>query len=180
MTLADAAALAQIVGVAAVFVSLVFVGFQMRQQTNAMKAQTEQAIAADWMTLGQMISDNAEAFTAGLLSRDPSFADLNDADRMRFLAAIFALFKHYENMYLQFHKLRIGEAEWAPWSNHIHVYFHQPGVKSWWAIRKQAFAPAFRDFLDTSIEPLQPSPVRLHDAAGAARPPAAPPEGAAP
>ncbi|MFZ5619263.1 MAG: hypothetical protein ACOZAA_18260, partial [Pseudomonadota bacterium] len=97
--------------------------------------------------------------------------DLNDADRMRFLATIFALFKHYENMYLQFHRKRIDEDDWAPWSNHIHVYFHQPGVQNWWAIRKEAFAPAFRVFLDKSVEPPEPSPAQLHHAARASAPP---------
>lgn len=162
MTLNDIYLLSQIVAVAALLVSLVFVGLQVRQQTIAVKAQTEQAIAANWMAIGQMISDNAEAFTAGLLSRDPAFADLSDADRMRYLSAIFALFKHYENMFLQFHKKRIDADEWAPWSHHIHVYFHQPGVQNWWAIRKQAFTPAFRTFLDASVAPAEPSPTQLH------------------
>lgn len=164
MTLADAAALAQIAGVLLVLGSLVFVGVQIRQQTLATKAQTEQAIAANWTELGALITENAEPFTKGLLSSDPTFSALDDADRMRFLTVTFGLFKHYENMFLQFRKGRVEEADWTPWSNHIQMYFHQPGVQSWWSIRKAAFSPAFRDYLDATAKPSEPSPAALHRA----------------
>lgn len=165
MTLESLALLSQVAGAAAVFASLIFVGLQIRQQASALRAQTEQAIASNWMVLAQVIGDNAEAFTAGLVSTNATFADLNDADRMRFLAAVFALFKHYENMYLQHKKGRISEAEWEPWSNHIEMYFHQPGVQTWWNLRKAAFSPVFRAFLDASIAPRELSPTALHHAA---------------
>jgi hypothetical protein len=35
---------------------------------------------------------------------------------MRFLGAMFALFKHYEHMYLQFREGRVREEEWERWS----------------------------------------------------------------
>ncbi|MBS0384586.1 MAG: hypothetical protein JSS00_04470 [Proteobacteria bacterium] len=165
MTLESLALLSQIVGAFAVIASLIFVGLQIGQQANATRAQTEQAIAANWLALGQVIGSSAEAFTAGLVSRSSTFADLNDADRMRFLTALFALFKHYENMYLQFKKGRISEAEWQPWSNHIEMYFHQPGVQTWWGLRKAAFSAVFRDFLDNSVAPKELSPAALHRAA---------------
>ena len=81
------------------------------------------------------------------------------------MTAVFALFKHYENMYLQFQKGRIRKAEWEPWSNHAQMYFHQPGVQSWWQLRKSAFSPVFRAFLDECAEPEELSPTQLHEAA---------------
>lgn len=164
MTLADAAAFAQIAGVVLVLGSLIFVGIQIRQQTLATKAQTEQAIAANWTALGALISEHAEPFTKGLLSADPKFSNLDDADRMRFLTVMFGLFKHYENMFLQYRKGRIDEVDWTPWSNHIEMYFHQPGVQSWWSIRKAAFSPHFRAYLDATRKPAEPSPTALHQA----------------
>jgi hypothetical protein len=159
------ALLSQVAGAVAVIASLIFVGFQLREQANATRAQTEQAIAANWMALAQLVSNNAEPFTSGLVSASPTFADLSDPDRMRFLSTAFAMFKHYENMYLQFRKGRIGEAEWEPWSNHMQMYFHQPGIQSWWRLRKSAFTPLFRDFLNACAEPGDLGPVALHYAA---------------
>jgi hypothetical protein len=141
------------------------VGIQIRGQADATRAQTEQAIAANWMALAQVIGNSAEAFARGIISTAPTFADLDDADRMRFLTALFALFKHYENMHLQHGKGRLSEAEWEPWSNHIQMYFHQPGVQTWWGLRKAAFSPAVRSFLDESAPPAELSPAALHFAA---------------
>jgi hypothetical protein len=165
MTLETLSLLSQIAGVAAVFASLIFVGIQIREQANATRAQTEQAIASNWLGVAEVISSNAEAFGAGLVSSNATFADLSDAERMRFMTTIFALFKHYENMYLQFQKGRIREAEWQPWSNHAQMYFHQPGVQNWWQLRKSAFSPVFCAFLDECVEPSELSPVQLFQAA---------------
>ena len=49
MTLETLSLLSQIAGVAAVFASLIFVGIQIREQANATRAQTEQAIASNWL-----------------------------------------------------------------------------------------------------------------------------------
>lgn len=161
MSLEQAAYLSQIIGVVAVLGSLIFVGLQIRQQTRATKAQMQQAIASNWFAGGQLLTDNAQAFTAGIASKDPSFSDLSDVDRMRFLTVIFGLFKHYENMFLQYKNGLVDAADWTPWSNHIQMYFHQPGVQSWWAIRKAAFSPAFRAYLEATTKPAEPSPVYL-------------------
>ena len=165
MSLESLALLSQIVGAIAVIASLIFVGIQIREQANATRAQTEQAIAANWMALTQVIADNADPFAAGLVSTSDTLAELGDGGRLRFLSAMFALFKHYENMYLQFTKRRISHDEWEPWSNHIQMYFHQPGVQIWWNLRKSAFSPPFRAFLESSIPPPEPSPATLQQAA---------------
>ena len=169
MTLESVALLSQAIGAVAVIASLIFVGFQVRQQADATRAQTEQAIATNWVALTQLINDNAEAFTLGLVSTSKTFADLNDVDRMRFLGAMFNLFKHYENIFLQYRKGRIREEEWMPWSNHVQMYFHQPGAQGWWNLRKGFFSPAFRQFLDSLVAPAELSPVALHEAAKAAK-----------
>ena len=145
--------MSQVASGIAVFASLVFVGLQIREQANATNAQTEQSIAFNWLALAEVFVGNAEALTAGLASKNAAFADLSDADRMRFSSTMFALFKHYENIYLQFQKGRIREAQWEPWSNHLKLYFHQPGVQMWWSLRQSTFSLAFREFLDHSLPP---------------------------
>jgi len=173
VSLETLASLSQIAGGFAVIASLIFVGVQIREQANATRAQTEQAIAANWMAVTQVVADNADSFAEGLVSTSETFAELGDGGRLRFLSAIFALFKHYENMYLKFEKGRLSDAEWEPWSNHIQMYFHQPGVQIWWGLRKTAFSPAFRSFLEGCERPPELSPAELHQAAhqaGAIRP----------
>jgi hypothetical protein len=74
ITLENVALLSQVAGAIAVFASLIFVGLQIREQANATSAQTAQANASNWMALAQVIGGSAEAFTAGLVSTNATFA----------------------------------------------------------------------------------------------------------
>ena len=39
----------------------------------------------------------------------------------------------------------------------IRIYYHQPGVKTWWTMRRAAFAAGFRDYLEKS-QPVEDLP----------------------
>ena len=127
MTLAQISDLSQIFGVFGMLASLVFVGLQIRQNTRATKAQTQEYVAGSWHAMGQMIADHAAAFGAGLRSVDKLFADLSNEDTIKFMACINAYFKHYENMFLQYSNGFINKDVWLPWSIHMQIFFHQPG-----------------------------------------------------
>lgn len=152
----------QVAAAAAVFASLIFVGLQIREQANATRAQTEQAVAANWLVVAEVMGSNAGAVAAGLQSKSESLADLNDAERLQFFSIMFGFFKHYENIYLQYRRGRITSEEWEPCSNHVLMFLGQPGVRSWWAFRKSAFAPQFRDFLEGSMASENVTMVAMH------------------
>ncbi len=166
MSLENAAYVSQIVGVAAILGSLVFVGLQIGHQTKATRAQTQHSIASSYVAVAQLIADHAEAFSAGIMSRDPAFSDLSNVDRLKFLSTVFVQYKHYENMFVQYENGLVDKAAWEPWSYHMRLYFHQPGVQSWWAIRKDSFTPAFRAFLEKAPRPEAPSPAFLQSGDG--------------
>src|SRR3954468_10190537 len=66
MTLADLANLGQVVGAIAVFISLIYVAFQIRQNTNAVRGATAQSVDehfANWYHL--LASDDSCARGGG-------------------------------------------------------------------------------------------------------------------
>ena len=164
MNLESLALFSQVAAAVAVFASLVFVGLQIREQANATRAQTEQAIAANWLVVADVMGSSAKAVAAGCLSTSETLAELDDSERMQFFSIMFGFFKHYENIYLQYRRGRISEEEWKPCSSHALMFLHQPGVHTWWALRKSAFSPQFRDFLERSITPDGVSLAAIHDA----------------
>lgn len=166
LSLAEWSAISQIVAAAAVVASLLFVGFQVQHQTRATRAQTQQAITANFLVATQIFADHADAIQAGVESGDPAFADMTDAHRLSYLSAMYGLFKHYENMFLQYRSGMLSADEWQPWSQHILIYFHQPGVQTWWGMRRSSFMTDFAHFLDNSEKIGGPSPSDLqHDRA---------------
>ena len=40
--------------------------------------------------------------------------------------------------------------QWEGWDAYARMYFHLPGVKTWWQLRRAAFAYGFRNYLETS------------------------------
>jgi hypothetical protein len=164
VTLESVALFSQVLAAVAVFASLIFVGMQIRLQATATRAQTEQAIAANWLAVADVMGSNAGAVTAGLISTSDTLAELNDAERLQFFSIMFGFFKHYENIYLQYRRGRISQEEWEPCSSHALMFLHQPGVQAWWRLRKGVFAPQFRDFLERSIKPDDVTIAAIHEA----------------
>ncbi|MGD9982094.1 MAG: hypothetical protein AB7H66_08340 [Hyphomonadaceae bacterium] len=164
MSLEQWSNLGDLAGAIAVVASLVFVGVQVRQFTEATRAQTRQHIASSWFELSNLVIQNPHTFTAGLRSTAPGFGDLVEDDRTKFVSILFALFKHYENMFLEHRDGRVDAEVWAPWPLHMRIYFHQPGAQTFWVMRKDAYTTSFQAFLESTEKPVAPSLGDLSDA----------------
>ena len=138
----------------AVVASLLFVGFQIR---HGKRAQIHQNIASGWFSVGPMIAANSRVFAAGLRADEAQFVALSDPDKLAFLAVLFVYFKHYENMSLQHLEGFVSTEDWNAWITHMFMYWRMPGVQVWWRLRRTAFAPDFRRFLESSAQPAMTS-----------------------
>jgi hypothetical protein len=98
-------------------------------------------------------------FTRGIAATRESFSSFSDADKLIYFGAIFANFKHFENIHSQRQRGFIDDESWEAWSEHILMYFNQPGAQMWWSLRKGSFAPSFRTFLESSPAPKVPTMV---------------------
>jgi hypothetical protein len=61
MSLTDLAAIGSFVSGMAVLASLIFVGFQLRQNTKAIRAEASQAHAQNWQQITMQIAGSLEA-----------------------------------------------------------------------------------------------------------------------
>ena len=84
--------------------------------------------------------------------------DASEEDRARALPLMFALFKLFENAWFQQRQRTLDPLQWEGWDVYIRIYYHRPGVKTWWTMRRAAFATGFRDYLEKSqpVEDLPP------------------------
>jgi hypothetical protein len=57
------------------------------------------------------------------------------------------------NAWFQQRQGTLDAEQWQGWDAYIHTYCDRPGVKSWWSMRRAAFAPGFRNYLE-STEPI--------------------------
>src|SRR5215475_4797566 len=111
MSLSDLASLSGIVSGVAVVVSLVFVGFQLRQNARAAFAQTSQSHAMNWIQLAVPIfesPDFARIWRLGLTGTHT----LNADEHVRFMVAANALFRFFEASRVQWRRKQLDTAHW--------------------------------------------------------------------
>lgn len=147
MTLSDLAAIGGFLGGAAVVASLVFVGLQLRQNTQAMQAAASQAHAAN---LQQIVSDiitnndAARVWRQGLSSPD----GLTDDERVRFVALVSGFFRFFEAARLQWRHGQLDSQHWHYVEHQMRDLIRQSGVQMYWRMRKHWHSREFCDWVE--------------------------------
>lgn len=93
--------------------------------------------------------DSFRAFSVVIENWDAA----TEHDRAHAVPFIFATFKLFENAWFQQRQGTLDREQWLGWDAYVRIYYHRPGVKAWWLLRRVAFAPGFRDYLETT-EPI--------------------------
>lgn len=151
MTLEQLSLLAQIVSAIAVIASLIFVSFQLRQATAAIRASSSVAHAALYTELVHSIIDNADfaqIWSRGLA--DPK--GLTDSEWVRFVAYASALFRQYESSRVQWQHGRLDDEHWHTIEKQAISFGHLPGLEAAWKLRGHWYSPDFRIWFE-SLEP---------------------------
>lgn len=148
MSLEQAALISQIVSAIAVIASLIFVGFQLSQNTRAVRASTSQAHSATY--LQAVTSLFADAEMASIWRRGLSgLATLNDDEKVRFLAFTSALFRFYEASRVQMLRGQLDAEHWRTIEQQMISLAGQPGIGAWWQLRRAWHSEDFRHLFES-------------------------------
>jgi formyltetrahydrofolate hydrolase len=142
-------AVAQLIAAIGVIVSLFYLAAQIRQNTRSTRAVVVDSLAHSLVTLLAQHTQNRELLRA-LSVVIENWETASQDDREITLPFIFATFKLFENVWFQQRQATLDRQQWEGWDVYIRIYFHRPGVKTWWSMRKMAFAPGFRNYLEAS------------------------------
>ena len=161
MTLEQSAYLAEIVGVFAIVASLVYLGFQVRQNTRTTRLETVQAISTEWNSWMDMIAssrDLAETYHRGTFD----FQRLDATQKIQFTFAISRCFRTMHELYFQWREGAMDTAIWQLWVATYTDGMQYPGWQEVWKARKHVFTKEFQSFMDNLIEAKGTKP--LYDA----------------
>ena len=143
-------AIGEIVGAAGVIGSLVFVGWQLLQNTHALRTATSNSHMEIYSSLSIQIAENrelAQLFLSGLTD----LSSLDDVDRVRFLALISAAFRYYETSYVQHSKGNLDDELWDNIEKQLRDMTSAPGVRSWWEVRRHWHSAHFSSLVESFI-----------------------------
>jgi len=147
MDLQTFANLGEFLGGLAVIVSLVYLGLQVRQNTQSLRTENYGRALDRVASMQSELSRDTEL--SRLFSRavvDPS--QLTPAERIQFTWALYEAFGAFEFMFLASRTRGLSEEVWARWSSTVAWWLSFPGVRSWWHHRPVPFSVSFTSYVE--------------------------------
>ena len=143
-------AIAEIVGAIAVVLTLIYLAYQVRNNTRmAQRASTAEAVSAI-MAFNDSLVDNpkvGELFQRGV---NLGLENLTDEERVPFTIVMFNLLKTCEHLHYQHAVGAMDPDVWEGWDHMIRGYLTAPGSQEWYQERRLAFSSNFRNYLDNN------------------------------
>lgn len=162
-------ALSELIGAVAVFVSLIYLAIQVRQNTNAMRAETAREVVASIRAINTTVASDPELFRIfSTMTENPG--KLSSEERGRATHLLFNHFRAIEDAHQQYTKGILEEEIWEGWSRVFSDYLNSPGWREYWNLRRDVFSSAFVRYVDGlggDQTPLRPTTQFARDASRA-------------
>ncbi len=155
MSLEYIANLAEVVGVILVIASLIYVAKQLRQNTNAIRAQSRQSVltasqAELFMTIEQ------PSITVSIGNSD----SLSEEEQVSVASYLFAIFRAREFAWLQHNNGVIDDTQWSTEFAVLLFFIDSQRVRDWWAnVGQSAYGDEFVAFVKDLCEEHSPTNV---------------------
>lgn len=94
-------AAAEFIAAIGVIASLVYVGFQIRQNTISVTASAHRAINDKFISVNEFIAGDSNLMKAFLAGRE-RLEEFAEMDKGRFIVIMMNIFLHFEDVYYQF------------------------------------------------------------------------------
>ena len=145
-TIQDWASISEIAGAVAIVVSLIYVGFELRENTRAVEAQTRQAFAAQDLAFFESALDRT--VVARAMAKHQSGKKLSELEQSQLETRQNLNFRIFEHAYYQYQKGTLEQSEWDRYAQIIKMLCtHQP-AQSMWGKDKESYKSNFRQVVD--------------------------------
>jgi hypothetical protein len=150
MNLESLANLGEIIGAAAVVVSLIYLAVQVRQNTQSQRIENY-VRALDRLSAFQSLlsqdGDLSQLFTKGVADT----STLSQQERIQFTWSLYEAFGAFEFLFHASQTKSVPDEVWARWASTVAWWLSFPGVQEWWHARPVPFTDSFTSFVDRTI-----------------------------
>ena len=140
----------------AVFASLVFVGFQIRQHTRALKATSHHAITDSFNALNVLVYSDPRVARIQRLGL-AGLGNFDEDEALQFSWLVLANMRIFETLYYQYKTGTMEEQLYEAELRTLNWLASQPGFQAWWLANPISFSAEFRAFIDGLIRDVQES-----------------------
>ena len=150
MKLKKYAQLAEIIGGVAVLVGLLFVGLELRQNTDMQRIKATQTLVVDYENAVDMVGRTHETaciYVKGINSLD----NLNEIERYRFFVLMFHILRAGEQLHYYSLEGMVDARIWRGFERQLDEIFGLPGIQQYWEIRRDWYSDEFQGYVDRVI-----------------------------
>jgi hypothetical protein len=147
MSLEEWAAIAEIVGAIAVVITLVYLATQIRQNSNATRSSNATTVLINTQDLAKapmMDRELADIILRAISNEE----ELLPAERFAAYAWFYQLLRTGELAHQSYLHGELDPEYWEASMSFYRSYYQTPGFQSYWAERRGAFTPGFRNAVE--------------------------------
>ena len=136
-----------------IIISLIYVGYEVRQNTHIARLQTHEASIRFLHDLSQPLIDEIEDETDLRARANLDLDSLSTKDLARYSALIANYFNLYEMNYYAFERGLMEEEIWTAWKSAMESDLERnPGMVELWATASAAFGDGFRAVVEGMVD----------------------------
>jgi len=144
-------AVAEIVGVVAVLVSVLYLAKQVKVGNDLARTNTFREIMYGLVAHNNVMfgPENVELLVKGYAD----YSSLSATERLRFENLLGNFFQYAEDSWHSAQVELLGHETLENWSWYLRTqFFSHIGVRDWWAHYKSGYAPGFQEWVDSVIQ----------------------------
>ncbi len=148
--------LGELIAAVAVVISLVFVGYEVQQNSEVQSQMATEAVVRDFVGAIRSLSTNAEMaciYASGV----QDFGSLSGSERLRLSAYLLGVYYAIQEMHSLTKRGAIDPGTWRGFDRLSQENMELPGVRQWFATRRHWFSDDFQLYVEELT--LKPSPV---------------------
>jgi len=149
-SLADWGHIAEIFGAVAVVVSLVYVGVQLKQNTEAIQAQTQQQVMSNYADY-QVAIIGQEAL-APLMIKSENGEPLTPEEELKLSTWAHLLISNWETTYQSYQNGLLSEDAWQGWEKYFIASMSDPYVRDAWVNNPiDGYGQSFTNYVNEEV-----------------------------
>jgi len=139
----------ELIAATAVVLSLLFVGYEIKQNNETQKRLTTRSLARDW---GYAVESLQKSELACIYFRMwNGSGDLTERERVQINMLFWRVFKVHEEIHYQYLDGEMDESVWTGFKNTIAGSAANQAFRDWWSDYRATFGDRFRGHMDSMI-----------------------------
>ncbi len=145
MTIFELGAFGELFGAILLFISLIYVGIQIKSSNTTARSNVRQQITQTLMRSGEIIATNTDLAKAWTESYD---GKVQPHQELQLQAFAYLTTRNYENIQYQLHAGMLTFEEWQGFEGNLKVVLELPFFQRSWNMEKHLYRKEFQEIVD--------------------------------